>query len=81
MIPKYVSHHSVAVTNTRVGNFPPCNLLKTPFICCCIIIFRDMIVSQYQGGGIIAFGGRQTSIHMVSYGSLLKKNSDHGFPL
>ena len=50
-----------------------CNLLVTLFLCCSILFRRDRIVSQYQGGGLVAFGGQQTSIHMISCGSLLTK--------
>ena len=60
MITKGVIYHGVAVPNNRCGHYYICNLIVTPFLCCFIFFCKDRIISQYQGGGLVAFGGQQT---------------------
>ena len=58
-----------------------CNLLATPFLCCCHLIFLQPEPPKAFFGYLIAFGVRQISNQTISCNSLLKKNGDVGSPL
>ena len=58
-----------------------CNLLATPFLCCCHLIFLQPEPTTDFFGYLIAFGVRQISNQTISCNLLLKKNGDVGSPL
>ena len=55
MIPEYIICQGISMPNNTVGNYVLCNFLATQFLCCCIFLRKDIIISQFEGGGLVTF--------------------------
>ena len=74
LFPKYLYQQVVYVPNNKDGHYRLCNFLSIPFICYFIFFFKDRIVSQYQGGGLVTLVGQQTSSKTIFCSLLLGGN-------